>query len=104
MQLKISIDYSSLEQLFLNVKVNAQDINSLDELAEGISSLNHSLGIKLIELTVPKIAEAINKNIIKFNDITHIIWFVLGFAPNFLRHDEPSQRSENSSTKTGRCH
>jgi hypothetical protein len=91
MQLKISIDSSSIEQLFLNVDINAQDISSLDVLAEGISSLNHSLGIKLIELAVPKIAEAINKNIIKFNDITHILWFVLGFAPDFLRHDEPSK-------------
>ena len=90
MQLKISIDSSSMEQLFLDVKIDAYDISSIDELAQGISNLDYALGIKLIDLAAPKLAEAINKNIIKFSDITHIIWFVLGFAPDFLSQDEPS--------------
>jgi hypothetical protein len=81
------------------VEVKINDIDSLNELAQGISSLDHSLGIKLVDLVIPKITSAINYDIIKFHVIFDIISFVLGFAPDFLRHKEPSQDQKQIAYK-----
>lgn len=99
MKLKDSIDTSALYSLLSDMEVNINDLSSLDELAEGISCLDHSLGIKLVDLASPKIASAINSGIIKFQVIQNMIWFVLGFAPNFLRQDEPSQEQKQIAYK-----
>lgn len=99
MRLKDSIDPSSLYSLFSNVAVEINDISSLDEFAQGISRLDYSLGIKLTDLAIPKITSAINCDIIKFSEIFRIISFVLGFAPKFLRHREPSQDQKQVAYK-----
>lgn len=90
-RLKDSLDHSALHSLFSNVKVETNDIDSLNELAQGIYCLDDSLGIKLVDSSIPTIISAINKDIIKFQDIFRIVSFVLGFAPNFLRQREPSK-------------
>lgn len=99
MRLKDSLDATALHSLFSNLGVKFNDIDSLNELAEGISSLDHSLAVKLVDLAIPKITLAINCDIIKFQDISNIISFVLGFAPNFLRYKRPSKYQEQIACK-----
>lgn len=98
-QLKNSLDSSFLYSLFFNIEAKIDDIQSIDELVQGISSFDHSLGISLVDLTIPQIASAFNNDIIKFYDINETIWFVLGFAPNFLRTGGPSQEQKQVATK-----
>jgi len=50
----------------LNVEAKIEDISSLNELVQGISWFDQSLGIKLVDLAIPKIAEAIKNDIINF--------------------------------------
>lgn len=85
---KDSLDHSALYSLFSSMEVN--DISSLDELAQGIWSLDDSLAVKLVDLAIPKITSAINYDTIKFSDVFRITSFVLGFSPRFLRQREPS--------------
>ncbi len=100
MQLKNSLDSSALQSLFAGVEVDDVEINSLDELAEGLLCFDDSLAIKLVDSALPQIASAFNNDIIEFQDITHIIWFVLGFAPDFLRQEyEPSSDQKQIAYK-----
>jgi hypothetical protein len=96
-RLKDSLNLSALNSLFSNVEVN--EIGSLDDMAIGLWSLDDSLAVKLIDLSIPKISSAFNNDIIKFSDINHIIYFVLGFAPKFLRRSEPSQDQKQIAYK-----
>lgn len=92
--LKNSLDPPALSPLFSNIKSEIDDIISISNLALGISDFDHLLGIRLVELCIPVIAEAINHDVIKFHDIFELISFVLGFAPDFLKQDEPSQKQK----------
>lgn len=87
-RLKDSLDLPALNSLFSSMEIN--DTSSLDEFAQGIWSLDDSFAVKLVDLAIPKITSAINSDVIKFSDINHIIYFVLGFSPKFLRQREPS--------------
>lgn len=98
-RLRDSLDSSALDSLFSNVEAKINDIDSLNELAQGIFSLDRSLGIKLVDLVIPQITSAINYNTIKFQNIFDIVSFVLGYTPDFLRHKEPSKDQKQIAYK-----
>ncbi|MDQ6905206.1 MAG: SIR2 family protein [Chloroflexota bacterium] len=70
---------------------SSADISKLAALLQGLASIRPELSLQLLDTTIPVIAAAMNAAPIEeFQIMRDIIWFVLGYAPHFLRRRAPT--------------
>lgn len=69
------------------------DIDQLNELEAGIDTLSSDLALSTLELAMVSMTHAINDSPIEaFNRLNNVFWLVLGFPPEFLRSNPPTER------------
>ena len=73
-------------------RVGSADIMYFSTLAKAISAVDSALALELVERASTAITKALSENPAEtYHEINEdLFWFVLGFAPPFLRHKKPS--------------
>ena len=87
-----SVDFSFVERLIEIMSIT--DIYAFNTFLENMGVSHTEKALNLIERAIPKLANAFHNNFIEaFKEFCESIWFVLGYAPGFLRckRSSPSQ-------------
>jgi hypothetical protein len=92
-----AIDDEAMLGLFQNV---TGELWAACQLAKTVAWIDPPLSLRLVSALLPQIAAAINEDPVEsWPDIHDTLWFVLGFAPGFLRHRQPSKERRRIAAK-----
>lgn len=101
-RLTVALDTSSLRSLVTSP--STADLGGVNKLIKGVASLKLTLGVDLVKLTIPTVANAINASPAEtFRPVGDMIWFVLGYAPRFLRRRGPTKRQQQVARRLARA-
>ncbi|OLD64186.1 MAG: hypothetical protein AUF65_00220 [Chloroflexi bacterium 13_1_20CM_50_12] len=93
-----AVDFTFIESLIDTMA--ASDVYAFNSLLKNIGGYHLEKDLNLFERAIPKLVNTLHDNVIEtYREFHDSIWFVLGYAPGFLRRKMPSAAQRRVAKK-----